>query len=121
MLFTTSTISLLAAIGLVSGAPTPSSDSSAASSSSIPSNDCITLWPEVLEDIWEGKTQHIVYNTLSDPQLGASDPNQGNDDMGATWNRSAWTSREYTYASFVIPADAQKCALWSSFPRSTFD
>lgn len=113
MLFTTSTFALVAAIGFASAAPTPTSDSSAAATST-----CTTVWPVVLEDIWEGTPQHIAYNTL--PQ-DASDPDQGNFGMGATWNGTAWTSREYTYASFDIPAEAQKCALWSSFPPNVED
>ncbi|KAJ8071743.1 hypothetical protein OCU04_002059 [Sclerotinia nivalis] len=111
MLFTTSTFALVAAIGFASAAPTPAGGSSAP-------NYCAALWPGVLEDIWEGKPQHIAYNTLSQD---ASDPSQGNFGMGATWNGTAWTSREYTYASFDIPADAQNCALWSSFPENKND
>ncbi|APA05416.1 predicted protein [Sclerotinia sclerotiorum 1980 UF-70] len=111
MLSKTSTFALVAAIGLTSAAPTPAGGSSAPMS-------CAALWPGVLEDIWEGKPQHIAYNTLSQE---ASDPSQGHFGMGATWNGTAWTSREYTYASFDIPADAKNCALWSSFPASKND
>ncbi|KAG4035478.1 hypothetical protein MFRU_001g02470 [Monilinia fructicola] len=118
MLFTISRFALIAAIGLASAAPTPVSDSSAASASTVASDDIATLWPVVLEEIWEGKPQNVAFNTLPKDD---SDPSQGNFGIGATWNGSTWTSRQYTYASFDIPADAQNCALWSSFPTSQFD
>ncbi|KAB8303506.1 hypothetical protein EYC80_004918 [Monilinia laxa] len=118
MLFTISRFAFVAAIGLTSAAPTPVSDSSDASASTVASDNIATAWPTVLEEIWEEKPQNIAFNTLPKDD---SDPSQGNFGIGATWNGSKWTSRQYTYASFDIPADAQICALWSSFPTSQFD
>ncbi|TGO64322.1 hypothetical protein BOTNAR_0089g00110 [Botryotinia narcissicola] len=118
MFFKASTIAFIAAIGFASAAPTPTSDSSSAATSTVASDDCAIVWPGVLEYIWENTPQHVAYNTITqDP----SDLDQGYFGMGATWNGTAWTSRQYTYASFDLPADAQNCELWSSFPSSRDD
>ncbi|TGO25774.1 hypothetical protein BPAE_0073g00400 [Botrytis paeoniae] len=91
MFFKASTIAFIAAIGFASAAPTPTSDSSSAATSTVASDDCKIVWPGVLEYIWENTPQHIAYNTL--PQ----DP------------------------SDLDQADAQNCELWSSFPSSRDD
>lgn len=111
MFFKASTIAFIAAIGFASAAPTPAGESSFVPTLSADSDDCTIVWPGVLEYIWENTPQHIAYNTLPEGYFG----------MGATWNGTAWTSRQYTYASFELPDDAQNCELWSSFPASTDD
>ncbi|QSZ34043.1 hypothetical protein DSL72_005623 [Monilinia vaccinii-corymbosi] len=103
---------------LASAAPTPTSDFCAASTSTVTSGELTVVWPVVLEEVWGGKPQSIAFNTLPKDD---SDPSQGNFGIGATWDGTAWTSRQYTYVSFDIPVDAHNCALWSTFPTSQFD